>query len=66
MKERDRLLQGIAQTISDYRIDELPQRTPAHVDQWLRQFDVSVQLGLLRELSHVLQRTYIIDPHVLA
>jgi hypothetical protein len=58
MAERTDLLTAIATTIQDYRAGELPQPTPDHVERWIRQFDSSVQLPMLRELDYVLARTY--------
>ena len=56
--KRDTLLESIADTISDYRTDELPTPSPQHVDRWIRQFDDDVQLPMLAELDHVFKRTY--------
>src|SRR5712692_998629 len=58
MSERQRLLESIASTIADYRASELAKSTPEHVDRWIEQFDVAVQVPMLREIAHVLQRTY--------
>lgn len=58
MSERDDLLASIAQTARDYRAGEVAVPTPAHVDRWIGQFDAAVQLPMLREIAHVLQRTY--------
>ena len=55
---RDTLLESIADTISDYRADELPTPTPQLVDRWIKQFDDHVQLPMLSELAHVFKRTY--------
>jgi hypothetical protein len=54
MKTRNELLTSIATTIQDYRAGEISKPTPAHVDRWVKQFDVAVQLPLLSELDHVL------------
>jgi len=59
MTERDQLLQSIATTIADYREGEIERPTPDHVNRWVRQLDVSVQVGVLRELNHVLDETYL-------
>ena len=59
MSERNDLLASIANTIKDYRAGELPQPTPDHVERWIKQFDKTVQLPLLRELDHVLKKTYV-------
>ncbi len=58
MKSRNDLLTSIATTIQDYRAGEIAKPTPAHVDRWVSQFDVAVQLPLLAELDHVLDKTY--------
>ena len=58
MSERSDLLVSIANTIQDYRAGELDAPTPEHVDRWIRQFDEAVQLPMLREMDHVLKRTY--------
>ena len=58
MTERYDLLTSIAQTIADYRAGDLDAPTPEHVDRWLSQFDPAVQLPMLREMDHVLKRTY--------
>jgi len=58
MSERDDLLASIAHTVRDYRSGEVASPTPAHVDRWIGQFDAAVQLPMLREMDHVLKRTY--------
>jgi hypothetical protein len=58
MTERRKLLQSIAATAADYRVGELGPPTSEHVDRWVSQFDNSVQIGILREMNHVLDRTY--------
>jgi len=55
---RDKLLETIAELIADYREGELNRPNPEHVDRWIRQFDSSVQLSLLRELAYTLGVTY--------
>lgn len=59
MSERQTLLRSIAQTIADYRQGEIRTPTPSHVESWITQFGVSVQVPILRELAYVLDRTYI-------
>ena len=59
MTERNDLLISIADTIADYRAGEIPQRTPQDIEEWVGQFDASVQLPILREMSHVLKQTYL-------
>ena len=58
MSERQKLLESMATTTADYRASELTKPTPEHVDRWIRQFDVAVQVPILKEMAHVLQRTY--------
>jgi hypothetical protein len=58
MAERDHLLASIAATTADYREGDLAAPTPQHVERWINQFDTAVQLPILREMDHVLKRTY--------
>jgi hypothetical protein len=58
LAERDELLAAIAATTADYREGDLPTPTSEHVDRWISQFDAPVRLPILREISHVLERTY--------
>ena len=58
MNERSIVLSSIATTIADYRKGDLEPPTPSHVEQWVTQFDAKVQLPILREMDHVLKRTY--------
>lgn len=58
MAEREHLLASIAATTADYREGDLPAPTPEHVERWINQFDAAVQLPILREIDHVLKRTY--------
>ncbi len=58
MTERENLLASIANTIKDYRVGEIAELTPDHVDRWIRQFGDDVQVLMLRELNHIFQRTY--------
>src|SRR6185437_15068265 len=58
MAERDDLLTSIAATTADYREGDLPAPSPQHVERWINQFDAAVQLPILREMDHVLKRTY--------
>ena len=57
--DREALLSSIALRIQDYRWGEWSGPSTAHVDRWVRQFDAGVQLGLLSELDHILDRLYI-------
>ena len=36
---------------------DLPETTPGHVDRWIRQFRTEVQLPILHEMDHVLQKS---------
>jgi hypothetical protein len=58
MSEQGDLLASTAKTIEDYRIGDLAPRTPDDVDRWIQQFATAVQLPLLREMNHVLDKTY--------
>ena len=58
MNDRVQLLGSIAATVADYRAGELASPTPEHVDRWVCQFSDDVQVPLLRELAHVLKKTY--------
>ena len=58
MSERSNLLKSLAETIADYREGDIEARTPQHVDRWVRQFEESAQLPILREMDLVLKRTY--------
>lgn len=55
---RQDLLNSIATTIQDYRAGDIEKPTAAHVDRWVKQFADGVQVALLREMDHVLKRTY--------
>lgn len=59
MSKRDDLLESVANTIADYRVGEIPKRTPKLIDRWIKQFPDDVQLPMLAELDHVLKRTYL-------
>ncbi|QIL81365.1 hypothetical protein G7047_16705 [Diaphorobacter sp. HDW4A] len=58
MSQRSDLLASIANTIQDYRGGSLPQPITDHVDRWVQQFDVAVQLPILQEVDHVLKKIY--------
>lgn len=67
--DRTSLLQAIAATITDYRAADaragiIPQPTSDHVDRWIGQFDASVQMDMLQELNHVLNKTYVSEATV--
>jgi len=56
---RQKLLESIASTISDYRAGQIPQIDAAHVDRWIKQFDKAVRDPILTELDNVLKKTYL-------
>jgi hypothetical protein len=58
MAERDDLLAAIAERIADYREGDIPAPSPEHVSNWVCQFEAPVQVPILREMNHVLARTY--------
>ena len=58
MTERADLLDSIALTIADYREGDLTKPTPGHVERWINQFNVEMQVPILREMDHVLNRIY--------
>ena len=65
MSERQKLLESIAQTTNDYRLGEIEAPSSEHVDKWISQFSVDVQLPLLRELDYVLKQTYLSKKRVI-
>ena len=58
MTERQTLLNDIAATTTDYRADDREALTSERIEQWIKQFDDRVQLPILRQLNHVLKKTY--------
>lgn len=44
--------------IRDYRVGEIEERSPDHVDRWAGQFPDDVQIPLLAELKYVFESTY--------
>ena len=59
MSERTLHLNSIVQTIGDYRQGQIARITEQHVEKWLAQFEGDNQDGILAELDHVFQKTYI-------
>ena len=53
------LAASISETIADYRAGAIPNPTPAHVIRWIDQFDSAARVPLLREIDHVLSKTYL-------
>lgn len=66
MKERSDLLASISKTICDYRSGAITPPTPEHVDRWIKQFDVGVQVPILKEMDFVLGKTYFSQQRVTA
>jgi hypothetical protein len=64
MSERDELLVSVANEIKTYRIGDIPEPTPDHVDRWLHQFTPAQQLPFLREFDHVIKQTFITRKNV--
>lgn len=58
MSERENLLKSIAATTTDYRKGDIKAPTPEHVGNWVDQFPADVRLTILREMDHVLKKTY--------
>jgi len=58
MTHRSVLLQNIVDTIADYREGEISPPDQAHVDKWVKQFPAAVQEPILKEMAHVLGKTY--------
>jgi hypothetical protein len=53
------LLRSIASTIADYRLGEIARPDARHVETWVNQFPTEVRQGILREMAHVLKKTYL-------
>jgi len=51
-------LKSIAQRIQDYRKGEINQITPAHVEKWIKQFDINDQNTILFEIDRLLKHFY--------
>ena len=58
MAEFDDACVALAEIISDYREGDVIPRGQAHVAQWVSQFEADERIPILREMSHVLARTY--------
>lgn len=59
MSDYTEALEGLVETIQDYRLGEIPPRTPGLIEAWLGQFPAGVRQPLLIALSNVLKRSYI-------
>lgn len=57
-------LVSIANTIKDYRLGEIPEPTPEHINKWINQFDMTVHLPLLQEIDYVLKKTYLSKSYI--
>lgn len=56
--DKNQFLESIAQTIQDYRKGEINPITPAHIDKWVKQFNVHDQITILSEIDRLLKRFY--------
>ncbi|MCK9456321.1 MAG: hypothetical protein M0R31_03400 [Candidatus Riflebacteria bacterium] len=54
---RGKLLNSIAETISDYREDEITVNSD-HIEKWIQQFSDEAQTPILQEMDHALKKTY--------
>src|ERR1035438_930518 len=54
-----KLLEGVASILADYRKGEIEPPDAAHVERWIVQFDPQVHDPILKEVQHVLERTYL-------
>ena len=58
MSERSNIVDTIVDIIADYREGDMAAPTGRHVNRWVDQFDADAQLPILREMAHVLRKTY--------
>ena len=59
MSQLNFLIQRVAETIADYRADCLQQPTIDRVRRWIYQFDKTVRIRVLAEVSHILKKSYL-------
>ena len=59
MNKREALLRSLSRTVGDYRLGEIPPRSPDVIDGWLQQFPDELQEPLLGALDAAFKRTYI-------
>lgn len=59
MFDRGELIESLANTISDYRPNEVTLITSAHVEKWLNQFDQNSQDIVLCEMDTLMRRLFI-------
>jgi hypothetical protein len=57
-EELEVLASSVAAVIADYRKGEIDEPNAKHVERWVAQFDEEAKVPLLRELEHVLGKTY--------
>jgi hypothetical protein len=62
--DRRTLLVSLAEGIADYRLEELGKPSSEHVDRWVSQFGEGIQDEILKEMDHVLKKTYVSRPRV--
>lgn len=62
----DSLLRSLAETIADYRQNEIPSITPAHIERWLSQFESKDQPIILAEMDRLMKRFYFSNQRVKA
>jgi hypothetical protein len=58
MMDRGEIVSALVSLIADYRQGEITARTPDDVERWVGQFSRDVQLPMLLEMKHVLEKTY--------
>jgi hypothetical protein len=58
-EEHDRLVNSVAERVTDYRQQEIARVDAAHVRKWLQQFEDSDQPIILSEIERLLHKTYI-------
>ena len=55
---RDNILESIANTVRDYRLDEIAPITPQHIETWVSQFPEDMRFCILTEMDRILGRYY--------
>jgi len=58
MSERDGLIQLLLGIIGDYREGQIPRPDFQHVNRWIEQFPKEKELAILKEVIHILSKTY--------
>lgn len=59
MSSRENAIQELLKIIIDYRSDEIDKLDSAHIELWLNQFSPENQMAVLKEITHILKKTYI-------